>query len=104
VPANNPEDNRAQQRQWYYRNRKKKIALTRKRHREVTQRASDIRETSGCVFCGEKDPSKLVFHHTRPKNKTASINTLIRRGVSWKVILEEIRKCIVLCKKCHIIG
>jgi len=54
-----------------------------------------------CVDCGESDPIVLDYDHRPDSNKTDNISTMIQRGNSWKVILEEISKCDVRCANCH---
>ena len=53
----------------------------------------------GCKFCGEKKVDLLTFHHIDKRNKKAP-NKLRRHHISR--IKEEVRKCVVLCRKCHV--
>lgn len=52
-----------------------------------------------CSKCGEPDTACLVFHHIGKKK--ACISTLVDSGYSVNAILEELKKCICLCAKCH---
>jgi hypothetical protein len=56
-----------------------------------------------CGRCGETHPACLDFHHI--KEKEASIASMINRGsLTNKLkekIIEEIKKCEVLCSNCH---
>jgi len=54
----------------------------------------------GCD-CGEKDISKLSFHHLNPSKKTNTIRKMC--GYSIKKIKEELKKGVVKCKNCHTI-
>ena len=54
-----------------------------------------------CVTCGETDPVVLEFDHLDPTIKEANISTLVVHEAAWARILKEIRKCQVLCAKCH---
>ncbi len=55
-----------------------------------------------CQICGyKKYAGALDFHHLNRKQKEFSLSV---KGLSysWKSILKEARKCILLCKNCHI--
>ena len=77
----------------------------RKEHKERTRMSeynrlsliSDIKEKSGCVICGEKDPCCLEFHHLNPTEKEFGISELR----SMEKTLKEIKKCIIVCRNCH---
>ncbi len=54
-----------------------------------------------CVVCGyRKYAGALDFHHTDPKTKTFALSV---KGLSysWDSILQEAKKCILVCKNCH---
>jgi hypothetical protein len=55
-------------------------------------------ETHPCVDCGEGDPVVLEFDHLR--DKSFSIGQVLTRR-RWQVILDEIKKCEVVCANCH---
>lgn len=42
----------------------------------------------------------LEFHHIDPKTKHSNYNNLIRRTITAEQI-DEIDKCVLLCKQCH---
>jgi hypothetical protein len=52
-----------------------------------------------CSLCGEKNPIKLTFHHKNKEDKEHEMNLLLQRKFSS--IIEEIKKCILLCSNCH---
>jgi 5-methylcytosine-specific restriction endonuclease McrA len=52
-----------------------------------------------CKKCESLDD--LEFHHIDPLNKFKNIADMVSDGHSKERILEEIKKCMVLCKKCH---
>jgi hypothetical protein len=57
-----------------------------------------------CYGCPEEHPAALQFHHRDPFEKSFSVNakTLSSPGrYPWKVVLEEIKKCDLLCGNCH---
>lgn len=54
-----------------------------------------------CKVCGyKKYAGALDFHHINPKTKSFTISV---KGLSysWDSVLEEARKCVLLCKNCH---
>lgn len=55
-----------------------------------------------CSICGyNKNTNALVFHHVEPKDKLYTIAQLIKFGRE-DLIIEEIKKCILICWNCHI--
>lgn len=54
-----------------------------------------------CEKCGyDKCPGALQFHHLNPSTKSFGISTS-GTTKSWKRIMEELNKCIMLCANCH---
>ena len=51
-----------------------------------------------CCDCGEADPVVLEFDHVSG-TKVANVSALLLK--EWRVILEEIAKCEVVCANCH---
>jgi len=59
-----------------------------------------------CEICGEKRHWVLDFHHLNPSQKSFNISNYSISGTSGfetkkKKILEELKKCIVVCANCH---
>ncbi len=69
------------------------------RRRKIAAWLQDFKKELSCQECGEDDFRVLDFHHTRDKDR--EISNSIRVGWSKKRILEEMKKCEVLCCKCH---
>lgn len=53
-----------------------------------------------CIECGEKNPLVLDFDHVRGK-KVDNISQMITKPTSLNTIKVEIKKCEVMCAKCH---
>lgn len=53
-----------------------------------------------CTDCGNNDIRVLEFDHVRGE-KLYTISRMVRHGISWKVIEDEIAKCEVRCVNCH---
>ena len=54
-----------------------------------------------CAHCGITDPRVLEFDHVDPNIKSVSIARAIADVWSWDKILQEIKKCQILCANCH---
>lgn len=77
----------------YYRKRNKK------NKEKLYLKYKKYKETLECNICGESRWYCLIFHHINEKKM--SISNMVRNNRSWKKILDEISKCIVLCKNYH---
>ena len=56
----------------------------------------------GCQLCGyKKHFSALEFDHTDRSSKIKAVSMLIKENNSWKMVKEEIKKCMLLCSNCH---
>lgn len=52
-----------------------------------------------CAICGyNRCLLALEFHHLDPLEKDFSISS---RMTSWKAIVKELDKCVLLCANCH---
>jgi hypothetical protein len=71
----------------------------RGRHR----RQSLIQKKGGhCEQCGySRNQAALAFHHLDPATKSFPIDLRNCSNTSWKAIIIEARKCLLLCLNCH---
>lgn len=68
-------------------------------HRKALQKKAVEYLGNKCILCGyDKCLSALDFHHPDPQGKIFSISKAM---TSWKRILPELNKCILLCANCH---
>ncbi len=95
------EANRNYQRQWYKKNKKKQMAKVARNKKKNTAKVREYKQNSTCAICSENHISTLVFHHRNPETKLYTISTMATGGWGWKTILEEIKKCDILCANCH---
>ena len=57
---------------------------------------------NGCAICGyNKCTDSLDFHHVNSKDKNFRVNTHTFKKRGMKIFIEEVNKCILLCKNCH---
>ena len=55
-----------------------------------------------CQCCGyNKCNSVLVLHHLDPDKKDFALGSVRSNPKSWYKIVEELRKCILVCHNCH---
>ena len=55
-----------------------------------------------CLHCGESRPECLDFHHMEKSKKEFHVAAIRIRSKRTKAqVLEEIKKCVVLCANCH---
>ena len=73
-------------------------AITKTRYvRDVLAQA---RLRQGCAACGyNRNAGALDFHHYKGV-KFMGVTRMVT--YSWERIMDEVRKCVVLCKNCHV--
>lgn len=55
-----------------------------------------------CVICGYcKCENALDFHHLNPLEKDFSFGAIRANIKNWLEIVQEIKKCVLLCANCH---
>lgn len=55
-----------------------------------------------CNRCGyNKNYAALQFHHINPKEKSFNLDLRKCSNSSWNNLLEEAKKCELLCANCH---
>ena len=73
----------------------------RSRMKEKREWLDSLKKESKCSKCGEERWFCLEYHHIDPSKKKFGIAVSVSIGYGKKRILEEIKKCIVLCANCH---
>lgn len=79
----------------------KKSEIDKKLSRET--KLTCVKAMGGsCASCGyNKCMTALAFHHLNPLQKEEEMSALISRSRDWKSIVNELKKCILLCHNCH---
>lgn len=87
----------------YYHTKGKQIIIenNRRYQHSILQKYREFMINKVCNRCGYNNPQALVWHHTDPKIKTATVYNMVNRGFKWDSILAEINKCECLCQNCH---
>lgn len=88
----------------YLRNRETVLERQSKRRKERLEFINNIAMMYGCQNpdCGWTSPIhpvQLSFHHFDPSQKVIEIAKM--ESWSYKKIIDEINKCVVLCRNCH---
>ncbi len=80
-----------------------KLNLDRnKRHHTVQSEFRKFKESQGCSKCGyNKCGDAIDFHHINSHDKKIKQFNPQRWYLKDKTILDEIEKCILVCKNCH---
>lgn len=90
-------------RDYYKKNWKQQILLSRQRNKERRKRIKSFlinEKNKPCVDCGKKYPYYIMdFDHIKGTKK-GNISRLVYEK-SLKFIKEEIKKCDVVCANCH---
>lgn len=79
----------------------RKIALQRERQFRNMTELRAFKAAKGCAGCGEMDPIVLEFDHRDPSQKVLNIGDCSNCGWSIARLLEEAKKCDVVCANCH---
>ncbi len=79
----------------YYKNK------TKIRTKELRDWLREFKSGLKCEECGEDHPACIEYHHLDMTKKDFEISKAITKGFAKERILEEIKKCMVLCSNCH---
>lgn len=84
------------------RNKKKKHYKNTQQLREQKnkKRFDAWKHARGCSVCNEDEPICLDLHHLTSTDKENEVANMVRK-VSWKTLMTEVNKCIVVCRNCH---
>lgn len=86
---------------YYSNNKKYYFDKAKKLKTERLKWFMKYKETLKCERCPEDDARCLDFHHLDKNKKEFHIGEMVHNTMSEKNIMEEIKKCIVLCANCH---
>lgn len=86
---------------WAKRNRSKVSALTKMWRRKRSAFVVSLKQGKSCLFCGESHIACLDFHHRDRTHKISVIQELARSTSDNNRVLEEVKKCDLICSNCH---
>lgn len=73
----------------------------RKKYSEAELLVMNIKKINKCGKCSEDTACCLDFHHINPETKKFTIGNALKMKISTEEMLEELKKCIILCSNCH---
>ena len=88
----------------YLKNKGKVITKTLLRRQFIANEISKLKESTPCIDCGNKFPAVCMDYDHKPGTKihtSHSISSLISSSKSLERVLEEIKKCELVCSNCH---
>jgi hypothetical protein len=91
---------REQSKKHYNNNVAEYVQRAEDRRKQMAIQLEQFKQTLVCSRCGENDHVCLDFHHVDPTKKDINVSKLTTCG-SWKRIMKEIDKCVVVCANCH---
>ena len=95
------EKQRQFQKDYFQANKSKSAGYLRKRREERTKWFWELKKTLQCERCGESHPACIEFHHRDAAEKVQCVSEMVCAALAEARILEEIKKCQVLCSNCH---
>lgn len=80
-----------------------KISYQYQKNRGLKRKTELVNSMGGCCqSCGYKNNlAALQFHHINPKEKIFVLDVRNLTNRKWNYILEEAKKCQILCANCH---
>lgn len=85
---------------WYERNRMAVIAKSKQQRSDLRAWFREYKKALACIQCGQNHPATLDFHHVVRRSDNRKLRELVQ-NTSKARILEELKKCVVLCSNCH---
>ena len=101
MTSNPKEYQKIASRKHYLANKEKVKARTIARKQEIRAYVDKLKSETPCTDCGNKYPPYVMdFDHLPQFDKVDHIAVLANGG-SWKKLLDEIKKCELVCSNCH---
>lgn len=86
---------------WYPNNAAKHKAATTKSRHKAKAWFAELTKDDKCLRCCESHTACLDYHHVNEAQKLFNITRAVNDGVAQSKIVNEMKKCIVLCSNCH---
>lgn len=86
-------DRKAYHREWYAKNKARRIEQIVACQKRVQERLSDLKLQKGCEICGYNRCARaLEFHHRDDESKEFGLSDIRKCGLFWAKILTEVEK------------
>ena len=84
----------------------KQYARAKKNNRRIlVEWFKEQRANGECHICGKKASEsgwkEFHYHHIDPNTKVCEVSLMVQQGNSRVLIEQEMKKCILLCRKCQ---
>lgn len=101
MSKNTKEYQREASRKHYLANKESIMAKSKLARKRLSQYVAELKASTPCKDCNQTYPSYVMdFDHLPEHEKVAEIPLLIKAGSSKK-LMEEIKKCDIVCSNCH---
>lgn len=105
MPYKNAKVQKIYQKKWHrvnwFRIKTRMLKCTRQNKANVLAWFQTYKRTLKCLYCPERHPACLDFHHRTPRFKRFTISVAVASGICIKSLLKEIKKCDIVCSNCH---
>ena len=101
-PSERTNKNKLKCKEYYNSNKEvlNKASNNYQKERRISRKAKIVRLIGGCQICGyNKNYKNIAFHHI-DDDKSFGLSGNIAK-YNWLEILNELKKCIVICHNCH---
>ena len=88
---------------WYPKNRKIHIQRVKDLKIRLLKKIEEYKRRAICMDCGysgKRHPYTLDFDHNG-RHKKFDIGNCLVHVLSWEKVLQEIKKCDIVCANCH---
>jgi len=87
-------------RKYYLKNKKKYATYRKSKLMKLKQQVNELKNVP-CADCHQRFPHYVMdFDHKDRKSKVDTISSMVRHRKS-EAVLEEIKKCEIVCSNCH---
>lgn len=86
----------------YFQKTKDKYLKRHKKNKQRLKEMVDKLKELPCTDCGQTFPTECMdFDHRDPEEKSDNVGTMVSNGQGTQRILDEIKKCDLVCANCH---
>jgi hypothetical protein len=85
----------------YSNNKEAYLSRSQVRRKKLKKWLMEYKDPLSCLFCKESENVCLDFHHKDPNTKVSEVSELLNSFRPMRVVLAEIKKCVIICSNCH---
>ena len=73
-----------------------------KKRAYIRHNITELKMSNFCQMCKLEDPEHPeIYDFDHQGNKKQCVSNLIQSAYAWEHVLEEVKKCQILCSNCH---